>query len=253
MISLIAGGNDLLPEIAVTLAMGERKVRDLFEWSHHLGLLVERSRNSPQRLTPLGQFLGSRESWANSSSVMEILYASLSAQHKIIGAIVNELGYSASLKFSPSFSMDEYRDFLISLTPAVVDAKPKVVLDRGSKFLNALSSSSGLGKLQIFWVNTERSQVRIQPRQPSWQAAAYILYSSWPPDTSRIRINEIVRHQNGLGRIFFLTQSQVLALLSRLERERAIALEMIADLNQIGLNPSMEAQDFLEMLPHDES
>jgi hypothetical protein len=46
--------------------------------------------------------------------------------------------------------------------------------------------------------------------------------------------------------------SQVMALLSRLEQERAIALEVVADLNQIGINPTMKAADFLEMLSHDE-
>jgi hypothetical protein len=68
-----------------------------------------------------------------------------------------------------------------------------------------------------------------------------------------MRIGEVVTGQNRLGRIFFLSEPQVMALLSRLEQERAIALEVIADLRQIGPNPSMKAEDFLEMLIHDQS
>jgi len=66
-----------------------------------------------------------------------------------------------------------------------------------------------------------------------------------------VRIKEVVSGQNSLGRIFFLTEPQVMALLSKLEQERALALEVIADLRQIGPNPSMTAEDFLEMLIHD--
>ena len=252
-ISLIAIGTNTLPEIAVTLGMGERKVRDLFEWCHHLGLLVEKSRSSPQCLTDLGQRIAAHESWMNQLPILDILYASLVARHKIINRLVNELAHTASLRLSSQFSMQEYRSFLVSLVPDVVDAKPKVVLDRGSKFLNALSRRSGLGKLDMFSVAGDRSCVKVQPRLPSWRSAAYILYDSWPENVSRVRISEVISGQSSLGRIFFLTEPQVMVLLSKLEQERAIALEIVADLNQIGPNPSMRAEDFLEMLTHDQN
>jgi len=62
----------------------------------------------------------------------------------------------------------------------------------------------------------------------------------------------VVSGPNSLGRIFFLTEPQVMVLLSKLEQERALALEIVADLNQIGLNPAMKAEGFLEMLIHDQ-
>ena len=68
-----------------------------------------------------------------------------------------------------------------------------------------------------------------------------------------MRIDEVVSGHGSLGRVFFLTEPQVMVLLSKLEQERAIALEVIADLKQIGPNPSMKAEDFLEMLIHDQS
>ncbi len=253
VISLIETDTNVLPEIAASLGMGARKVRDLFEWCHHFGLLVERSRNSPQCLTNLGQCLAVQEGWTNQLPILNILYASLVERHKIINRIVNELAYTASLRFSSQFSMLEYRGFLVSLVPDVVNAKTKVILDRGSTFLNALARSSGLGKLDMFSLAEDRSYVKVQSRIPPWQSAAYILYNSWPENVSRVRINEVVSGRNSLGRIFFLTEPQVMVLLSKLEQERAIALEMVADLRQIGPNPSMKAEDFLEMLIHDQS
>jgi len=251
ILSLISTGTDTLPEIAGDLGMGARKVRDIFEWCYHLGLLVEKSRNSPQCLTNIGQRLAAQESWTNQLPVLDILYASLARKHRIIGRVVNEFAYAASFRILPRFSMQEYDDFLISLVPDV-NAKTDVILDRGSKFLNALARPSGLGKLDMFSLAKDRSYVEVRPRTLSWQSAAYILYDSWPENTSRMRTSEVINGQNHLGRIFFLTEPQVMALLVKLEQERVIALEVVADLNQIGLNPSMKAEDFLEMLIHDQ-
>ena len=250
-ISLIAIGTNA--EIAVALGMGTRKVRDSFEWCYHLGLLFEKSRSSPQCLTDLGQWLAAHESWTNELPILDILYASLVTRHKIISELVNELAHTASLRFPSQFSMQEYKSFLVSLVPDVVNAKAKVILDRRSKFLNALTRPSGLGKLGMFSVAEDRSSVKVRPRLPSWQSAAYILYNSWPENTSRMGISEVVNGRNSLGRIFFLTEPQVMILLSKLEQERAIALEIVADLRQIGPNPSMKAEDFLEMLIHDQN
>jgi len=251
-VSLIASDTNLLSGIADNLGMGSRKVRDIFEWCNHLGLLVEKSRNSPQYLTTLGQCLASYEGWTNRLPILDILYYSLVTRHKIIGRIASDFAYTASLRVTPQFSIDEYRNFLISLS-SDMDAKPQVILDRGSKFLNALAHPSGFGKMGMFSLTTDRSHVSIRPRVPSWKSAAYILYASWPENVSRMRIKEIVSGQNSIGRIFFLTESQVMVLLSKMEQERAIALEIVADLNQIGLNPAMKAEDFLEMLIHDQS
>jgi hypothetical protein len=258
VLSLIQGGTDLPSDIARSLGMGHRKVRDMVEWCNHLGLLVERPRSSPQCLTDLGQRLAACDGWANRLPVLDILYASLATKHKIVGGIVNELAYSASLRPSAQFSAQEYRDFLISLAQDA-NAKVSVLLDRASKFLNAVAQHEGsnqgnlgLGRLKMLSLAKDRSYVKVQPRMPAWQSTAYVLYDSWPQNASRMRISEVVSGRNRFGRIFFLTEPQVMVLLSKLERERAIALEMVADLRQIGPNPSMKAEDFLEMLIHEE-
>lgn len=251
LLSLISTGTDLLPEIATALGVGGRKVRDSFEWCQHLGLIVEKSRNSPQSLTALGQCLAGCETWTNRLPILDVLYASLTQRHKIVNRLVNELGYMASLRFSSQFQMQEYKDFLTSLT-SEIGARAEVILDRRSKFLNALTEPQGLGKLGMFSHAEDRSFVKVRPRIPAWQSAAYILYDSWPENVSRVRISEVISGQNSLGRIFFMTEPQVMVLLSKLEQERIIALEMIADLHQVGRNPAVKVQDFLEMLIHDQ-
>ena len=252
LLPLIAPDANTMPDIARNLGMGPRKVRDIFEWCNHLDLIAQGTKKTTHRLTSLGQRLAAHGNWTNRLPILDILYASLIKRHKVINRIVNELAYTASLHTSCQFSSQQYRDFLVSIAPNL-DAKSSVILDRGSKFLNALAQPSGLGKLKMFSWTEDRSYVRIQRRIPAWQSAAYILYDSWPENTSRMRIKEVVSGQTGLGRIFFLTQPQVMALLSKLEQERAIALEVVADLSQIGPNPSMKAEDFLEMLIHDRS
>ncbi|MEA3376690.1 MAG: DUF4007 family protein, partial [Chloroflexota bacterium] len=132
------------------------------------------------------------------------------------------------------------------------DVDPQFLSKRAYIYSDLLSNSSHFGKLGIF-VETGDQTVRVNSYRPDWRSAAYILYDFWPENTSRMRTEEVVSGQNKLGRIFFLTEPQVMALLSRLEQERAIALEVVADLRQIGLNPSMRAEDFLEMLIHDQT
>jgi len=248
VLSLIANGTNTLPEIAKTLGMGERKVRDSFEWCHHLGHIEVLYRSLPQSLTTLGRHLVRDQTWTTRLPLLDILYASLTREHKIINQIVNRLAYAASLRFSSQFSLHEYRTLLASLTPDVVDAKPQVILDRSSKYLNALVEPTGLGKLGMFFPTNDRSWVSVRSRIPAWQSAAYILYRTWPENVARVRISEVISRQDSLGRIFFLTETQVMVLLSKLEQEHVIALEMIADLHQIGRNPAMKAEGFLEML-----
>jgi hypothetical protein len=231
--------------------MGDRKIRDIFEWCNHLGLLERNPRSSPQVLTTLGSRLVGSTGWTNRLPLLDILFTNLVTNHKIINKIVNDLAHDAVL-YALGFSKQEYRYFLTSLAPTI-DAKVEVVLDRSSMFLNALTQPSSFGKLEIFSLTEDHLLIKLKGRIPDWRSAAYIFYKSWPENTSRVKISEIINGQNSLGRIFFMTESQVMLLLSKLEQERAIALEIIADLNQVGLNPAMKVEDFLEMLIHDQS
>jgi len=248
-ITLIRAGINTRHAIAQELGMGEKKVEGIFEWAEFLGLLEDRPRTKIQVLKPLGRKLLEFPGFPDNTQALEILYAMFVVNHPIINRIVNHFAYNMSRQFDSSFNKDTFRRALLNIGQDF-DVNPRFLSKRASIYRDLLTNSSNLGKLGIF-VKTGNETFRVNSYRPDWRSAAYILYDSWPENTSRIRIDKVVSGQNSLGRIFFLTEPQVMVLLSKLEQERAIALEVIADLKQIGPNPSMKAEDFLEMLIHD--
>jgi len=237
-------------QIAEAEGMGQPKVRGLLEWGRHLGVIELRG-DGTYMATPLGRSIDE----IGSRYLYEILYWKLVKGHRAVRTIVNDFLYSKSRSFSPEFSSEELGRFLQQRSsdlghPTEGDLK-SIYLES----LNALSKQlGGFGTLgMIVSLGDQMETFRINFYRPDWRSAAYIIYDSWPVNTSRMRISEVVSGQNRLGRIFFLTEPQVMVLLSKLEQERAIALEVVADLRQIGLNPSMKAEDFLEMLICDQN
>lgn len=67
--------------------------------------------------------------------------------------------------------------------------------------------------------------------QNSWQIAGRILYREWPENTSRVKRGEAQRLLIRFG--FDNTK----VLLAKLDAERWITWERVADLDQVGLNP----------------
>jgi hypothetical protein len=250
-IALIHAGTNTRHAIARELGMGEKKVEGIFEWAEFLGLLEDRPRTKAQVLKPIGRKLLEFPRFPGSIQALEILYAMIVINHPLVNQVVNRFAYSKSRQFDPTFSKEAFKQALLNIGQGF-DVDPQFLSKRAYIYRDLLSNSSHFGKLGIF-VETGDEIFRINSYRPDWRSAAYILYDSWPENTSRMRIGEVVTGRNRLGRIFFLSEPQVMALLSRLEQERAIALEVVADLRQIGLNPSMRAEDFLEMLIHDQS
>ena len=250
-ITLILTGINTRHAIAQELGMGEKKVEGIFEWAEFLGLLEDRPRTKAQILKPLGRNLLGFPRFPSNIQALEILYAMLVINHPLINQIVNHFAYNKSRQFDPTFDKDTFRRVLLNIGQDF-DVDPGFLSKRAYIYLDLLTNSSHFGKLGIF-VETSNETFRVNSYRPDWRSAAYLLYDSWPENTSRIRIDEVISGQNSLGRIFFLTEPQVMVLLSKMEQERAIALEIVADLNQIGPNPSMKAEDFLEMLIHDQS
>ena len=249
-IELIRVGVNTRRAIAQELGIGEKKVEGMFEWAEFLGLLENRLRTRVQVLSFLGQKLPKLVGFPSNTQALEILYAMIVINHPLVNRIVNDFAYDMSRRFDPGFDKDTYKRALLHIGQDF-DVDPGFLSKRAYIYLDLLTDPSSFGKLGSF-VEYGNGSFRVNSYRPDWRSAAYILYDSWPENTSRMRIDKVVSTQNSLGRIFFLTEPQIMALLSKLERERAIALEMIADLNQIGLNPSMKAGDFLEMLIHDQ-
>lgn len=250
-IALICAGINTRRAIAQELGMGEKKVEGIFEWAEFLGLLEDQPRTRVQILKPLGQKLLGVPGFPGNTQALEILYAMLVTNHPLINRIVNHFCYDVSRQFNLTFDRDTFRRALLNIGQDF-DVAPAFLSKRAYIYLDVLTNSSNLGKLGIL-VETNSRTLRVNSYRPDWRTAAYILYDSWPENTSRMGISEVVSGQNSLGRIFFLTEPQVMVLLSKLEQERVIALEIVADLRQIGPNPSMKAEDFLEMLIHDQN
>ena len=250
-VALIRAGINTRRAIAQELGMGEKKVEGIFEWAEFLGLLEDRPRTRAQVLKPLGQKLPEVPGFPGNTQTLEILYAMIVINHPLINGVVNRFAYDVSRQFDPTFDKDIFKRALLNIGQDF-DVDPGFLSKRAYIYLDLLTSSSNFGKLGVF-VKISSETFRVNSYRPDWRTAAYILYDSWPENTSRMRIDEVVNGRNSLGRIFFLTEPQVMALLSKLEQERAIALEIVADLKQIGPNPSMKAEDFLEMLIHDQN
>lgn len=235
-------------QIAEAKGMGQPKVRGLLEWGRHLAV-IELREDDTYMVTSLGRSIDE----IGSRYLYEILYWKLVKGHRAVQTIVNDFLYSKSRSFSPEFSYEELKRFLQQRSSFLGNPTEGDLKSIYLESLNALSKQlKGFGTLgMVVPLSGQTETFRINSYRPDWRTAAYILYDSWPENTSRVRIKEVVSGQNSLGRIFFLTEPQVMALLSKLEQERALALEVIADLRQIGPNPSMTAEDFLEMLIHD--
>lgn len=230
--------------------LGGEKVRGVREWADDLGLTCQRDQQT--FLSPLGEAALLTRNSPHETKIQEIMYYKLATNEdlEVFGALVNDFLFDVVRTFEQSFGLEEARRRIPELVKT--DANPRYVRGEVSTALNALTNEQGVSKLDIV-VLTGRDRYRVNSYRPDWRSAAYIIHDSWPENVSRVHISEVVGDRNGLGRIFFLTEPQVMALLSKLEQERAIALEMVADLTQIGPNPSMKAEDFLEMLVHDQS
>jgi hypothetical protein len=230
--------------------LGDEKVRGLKEWAGDLGLIRQSGRKIS--LSPLGKAASLARSSSLESKIQEIMYYQLATSDdlEVLNALINFFLFDVSRAFDQSFDLEDAKRQVVALVET--SAAPKYVKGEVRTAIRALTGEQGVSKLGIL-VPIGEDRYRVNAYSPDWRSAAYILYDSWPENTSRMRIGEVVTGRNRLGRIFFLSEPQVMALLSKLEQERAIALEVVADLRQIGLNPSMRAEDFLEMLIHDQS
>lgn len=246
-ISLVSRGVNTRYAIADALGMGEKKVEGIFEWAEFLGLLESRKRTEEQELTSLGSAILRIPRFPENTKALEILYAVIAFNHPLVCRLINSFVYDVSRKFDPIFDTEEFKAALLHVGRGF-DVNPFFLAKRSYIYLGLLSGASSFGRLGIVVKQNDGKSFRVNSRRPDWVSAAYILYDSWPENVARMRISEVVSGQGSLGRVFFLTESEVMVLLSKLEQERAIALEVVADLSQIGLNPARTSDDFLEML-----
>jgi hypothetical protein len=229
--------------------LGTEKVRSIKEWSGDLGLTIQTKHGI--FLTPLGRATGLCKNTKLENKMQEIMYYKLATNPKteVFSIFVNEFLYEVSKTIDQCFDLNEAKVRILNNIDS--QANPKYIKGEVRTALNTLINENGLNKIGMV-MNLGNDLYKVYPQRPDWRSFSYMLYDSWPENTSRINVSQLFSTRNSLGRIFFMDESQLLVLLSKLEQERAIALEIVADLNQIGLNPTCKASDFLEMIIRDE-
>lgn len=228
--------------------LGDDKVRGVREWADDLELT--HVTDGRVYCTALGNTALRLKTGTREIKLLEILYYQLAkcSDLEVLSELINGFLPGVRSRFEQCFDANEARQWAINHVST--RAQERYVRGEVNTALDALSADRGLGRLAMV-VSIGEGRYRANSYLPDWRSAAYILYASWPENTSRVSIGDIVAGVNQLGRLFGMNESTLLSLLSKLEQERAIALEVIADLRQVGLNPAMRAADFLEMLCHD--
>jgi len=234
---LIHSGTVSLQDIGQALAIGQRKVRSLREWGCMANIL-EGSRSTTE-LYPYIRRLKETGKWLQ---VLQLVYYWLCRNNSIMGYVVH--GYGGRGKFT----VEELNKGLIE-SDVLSDMSEKNIKKGVNVTLNSLTDSQGLGNLGFIQKATRGTNwYSVHPQRPDPFVAAYIIYTNWPPNTAKVAIKEIVSGRNGLGRIFFLDEIQVMTILRKLEARGFVKIETVAGLNQIGINPKLTPDDFLDML-----
>jgi hypothetical protein len=86
VIKIISNDTNILSDIAGELGMGDRKIRDIFEWCNHMGLLERNPRSSPQVLTTLGSRLVNSTDWTSQLPLLDILWLFGNLREKAISS-----------------------------------------------------------------------------------------------------------------------------------------------------------------------
>lgn len=235
-------------KIAQELEVGMDKALCFLRWAQLLGLIkVEESKEPNLHITDLCSTilqLGERD-----QDTLQLIYFTACKRHLITSFLVNDVAYPQR---ASGFAVEEAHR-LIEERSQEFKASLSTLKTQVTRHLKGLIHRNGLGNLGLIRrveriERKQRNRYVVTPFEPSPLVAAYIIYTSWPPNTAKVAIKEIVSGRNSLGRIFFLDEMQVMTILRKLEERGFVKVETVAGLNQIGINPKLTANDFLDML-----
>jgi hypothetical protein len=237
VVDLIHSGVVSLQDIGQALGMGQRKVRSLREWGCMANIL-EGSRSTTAAYPHLRK-LKETGKWLQ---VLQLAYYWLCRNNSFMGYIVHRYGEQGE------FTVEQLKRDLIESD--VSSGKSEKSVRRGINVtLNSLTNTKGLGDLELFRkVTRGRTWYSACSRCPDLLIVAYIIYTNWPSHTAKVAISEIVAGRNSVGRIFFLTEFQVMSILRELEDQGLIKIETAAGLDQIGRDPRITSDNILEMI-----
>jgi hypothetical protein len=225
-------------DIANTLGMGRRKVRSLSDWGCMVSILEGRGARSVTGLYLHIRRLNETGEWLKA---LQVIYYWLCRNNIIIEYLVNR--YAEAGEFEKNRLIEELMesDWLSGKRTSIGGAV--------NTTLNSLVKTEGLKDLGVIRRSErEPESYSLHSQCPDRLVAGYIIYTNWPPNTAKVAISQIASGHNSLGRIFFLTEFEVMSILRELEDRNLIKIETAAGLNQIGRDSHIAPEDILEMM-----
>lgn len=242
MLSEIQKGVCNIDEIRENLGIGKNKI-ETYNYYLRIMDLVE-YKNKEFCLTDFGNYILKLVDYPD--IYQPLLYYKLcrgweNGGHFYYSRIVNNILYNRYFSAENTIENSEIKDKLLDFKSEYEKLDVKLV----SLVTKGISSNEGFGYLGI--LNQEsRSKYTIYSYRPNHLVCTYIIYDRWPKDSTTVSFDSIVYDEYNLGRIFFLTENEVIAIFSKLQQENYIKIEDKAGLRQIAKNPNITTDNILE-------
>lgn len=156
---------------------------------------------------------------------------------RIVNNILYDKYYSGDNTIENSEIKEKLMDFKFEYDK--IDVKLVSLVTTG------ISSDDGFGHLGIL-TREDKSKFIINYYKPRPLIAAYIIYDIWPKNVTSISFENIIKDEYSLGRIFLLTEDDIIPILSKLHQDNYIKIEDKAGLKQIVKNSNISADMILE-------
>lgn len=156
---------------------------------------------------------------------------------RIVNNILYDKYYSGDNTIENSEIKEKLMDFEFEYDK--IDVKLVTLVTTG------ISSDDGFGHLGML-TREEKSKFIINYYKPKPLIAAYIIYDSWPNNVTSISFEKIINDEYSLGRIFLLTEDDIIPILSKLHQDNYIKIEDKAGLKQVVKNSNISADMILE-------
>lgn len=156
---------------------------------------------------------------------------------RIVNNILYDKYYSGDNTIENSEIKEKLMDFKFEYDK--IDVKLVTLVTTG------ISSDDGFGHLGIL-TREDKSKFIINYYKPKPLIAAYIIYDSWPNNVTSISFEKIINDEYSLGRIFLLTEDDIIPILSKLHQDNYIKIEDKAGLKQVVKNSNISADMILE-------
>lgn len=156
---------------------------------------------------------------------------------RIVNNILYDKYYSGDNTIENSEIKEKLMDFKFEYDK--IDVKLVTLVTTG------ISSDDGFGHLGIL-TREDKSKFIINYYKPKPLIAAYIIYDSWPNNVTSISFEKIINDEYSLGRIFLLTEDDIIPILSKLHQDNYIKIEDKSGLKQVVKNSNISADMILE-------